>query len=333
MKAIIWTKYGPPEGLQLQEIEKPAPKENEMLVKVHATTVTAGDCEIRALKLAPYLRLPLRIFTGLIRPKRLTILGQEFAGEIEEVGLNVKRFKKGGRIFGTTGFGSGTYAEYICLPEVPGDMDGALALMPSTMNFEEAAAVPTGGLEALHFLRKANIQPGQKVLINGAGGSIGTIGVQLTKLYGAEVTAVDSGEKLDMLRKIGADHVVDYTREDFTRSGKSYDVIFDVVGKSPFSRSIKVLKENGVYLIANPKLSKMIRGVWISRRTSKKVYLDTSKHKKEDLIHLKELIEAGKIRTVIDKTYPLEEIVAAHHYVESGRKIGNLVIKVAEAEG
>lgn len=328
MKAIIWTKYGSPDALKLKEIENPAPKANEMLIKVHATTVTAGDCEARSLKFPLYLRLPMRLYAGFQKPKRITILGQEFSGEVESVGKDVTRFKKGGQVFGTTGFGSGTYAEYICLPEVPGDMGGALALKPSNMSFEEAAAVPTGGLEALHFLRKANIQPGHKVLVNGAGGSIGTIGVQLAKHYGAEVTAVDSIDKLDMLREIGADHVIDYTREDFTQSGRTYDVIFDVVGKSPFSRSVKALNENGYYLIANPKPSKMLRGVWVSRITSKKVFLDVANHKTEDLLHLKELIETGKIRTVIDRRYPLEETADAHRYVETGEKKGNVIITV-----
>lgn len=328
MKAITWTKYGPPEVLQLRDIEKPVPKDNQMLVKVHATTVTAGDCEIRALKLAPYLRLPLRIFIGLIKPKRITLLGQEFAGVIEAVGKDVTKYKVGDQIFGTTGFGSGTYAEYIVLPEVPGDMDGALTMKPTNMSFEQAAALPTGGLEALHFLGKVDIQPGQKVLINGAGGSIGTIGLQLAKIKGAEVTAVDSGDKLDMLREIGVDNVLDYTKADFTRSGKTYDVIFDVVGKSHFKRSLEMLNENGSYLIANLKLADIIRAKRASKRTNKKIFLDVSKHSIDDLNHLKELVEAGKIKPVIDKTYPLEEIVEAHRYVESGRKKGNLVIIV-----
>jgi NADPH:quinone reductase-like Zn-dependent oxidoreductase len=328
MKAIVWTKYGPPDVLQLQEVEKPTPKDNEVLVKVHATTVTAGDCEMRSLKFPLWLSLPMRIYAGLRRPTRIKIIGQELAGEIEAVGQDVKLFKEGDQVFGSTGFGSGTYAEYICLPEEPGEMDGALASKPANMTYEEAATVSTGGLEALHFLRKGNIQSGQKVLINGAGGSIGTYGVQLAKYFGAEVTAVDSTGKLDMLRSIGADQVIDYTQEDFTKSGQTYDVIFDVVGKSSFSRSIRSLKENGFYLLANPRLSLMVRGGWTSKRSSKKVIFGAASHKTEDLIFLKELIEAGKIKSVIDRRYPLEQIAEAHRYVETGHKKGNVVITV-----
>jgi len=330
MKAIVWTKYGPPDGLQLQDVEKPTPKENEVLIKVHASTVTAGDCEMRRLDFPLYLSLPMRIFAGFRRPERITIIGMEFAGEIEAVGKDVKRYREGDQVFGSTGFGSGTYAEYICLPEEPGDMDGPFTIKPANMSYAEAAAVSIGGLESLHFLRQANIQTGQKVLINGAGGSIGTFGVQLTKHYGAEVTAVDSTGKLDMLRSIGADHVIDYTQEDFTKKGQTYDVIFDVVGKSPFSGSMKSLTQNGYYLVANPRLLKIIRGRWAASRSSKKVIIETSKPNTEDLIYLKELIEAGKLKTVIDRTYPLEQIAEAHRYVETGAKKGNVIIAVGQ---
>ena len=220
----------------------------------------------------------------------------------------------------------GAYAEYICLPEEP--EEGALAIKPANMTYEEAAAVPVGGLEALHFLRQGNIQSGQKVLINGAGGSIGTFAVQLAKYFGAEVTGVDSTGKLDMLRSIGADQVIDYTQEDFTKSGETYDVIFDVVGKSSFSGSIRSLKQNGRYLIANPGLSQMVRGRWTSMTSSKKVIFGAAHPKTEDLIFLKELIEAGKIKSVIDRRYPLEQIAEAHRYVETGHKKGNVVITV-----
>ena len=328
MKAIVWTKYGPPDGLKLQEVEKPTPKENEILIRIHATTVTAGDCELRSLKLPLFLSLPTRIYTGLIRPTRVKIIGQELAGEIESVGKDVKQFKKGDQVFASTGFGSGTYAEYVCLPEEPGDMDGVLAIKPANMTYEEAAAVPVGGLEASHFLRKANIQSGERILVNGAGGSIGTVAVQLAKYYGAEVTGVDSTEKLEMLHSIGADHVIDYTREDFTKSGETYDVIFDVIGKSSFSRSLRSLKQNGRYLLANPGLSHMIRGLWTWARGSKKVISGSASPKIRDLIFLKELVEAGKIKTVIDRRYPLEQIVEAHRYVETGHKKGNVVITV-----
>ncbi len=328
MKAIVWIKYGAPDVLQLREVDKPTPKENELLIKVQATTVTAGDCEMRNLKFPFYLSLLMRLFLGISKPKRGTILGQELAGEIEAVGKNVTLFKEGDQIFGGTGFSVGTYAEYVCFPEEP--EEGVLATKPINMTYEEAATVTTGGLEALHFLRVANIEPGQTVLINGAGGSIGTYGVQLAKHFGAEVTAVDSTEKLDMLRAIGADHVVDYTQEDFSKRGKTYDVIFDVVGKGSFSGGIKSLKEKGVYLMANPRLLKMARGWWISRNSSKKVIFETTVQKNEDLLILKDLVEAGKLKAIIDRRYPLAQTAEAHRYVETGQKKGNVIISFDE---
>ena len=326
MKAVVWTKYGPADVLQLQEVEKPTPKDKEVLIRIHATTVTAGDCELRDLKLPILFRLPMRIYVGLIKPTRITILGMEFAGEIESVGRDVTRFRQGDQVFGATGFGMGAYAEYICLPEEPEAMEGVLIKKADNMSYEEAAAVPIGGLEALHFLRKANIQSGQKVLVFGAGGSIGTFAVQLAKSFGAEVTGVDSTGKLDTLRSIGADHVIDYTQQDFTQNGQTYDVIFDVVGRSSFSRCIRSLTQNGRYLLANPGLSQMMRAPWTSMSSSKKVIFGAASHKTEDLIFLKELIEAGKIKPVIDRRYPLEQIVEAHRYVETGQKKGNVVI-------
>jgi NADPH:quinone reductase-like Zn-dependent oxidoreductase len=325
MKAIIWTEYGPPDVLQLKEVEKPAPKDNEVLVRIYATTVTAGDCEQRSLKLPFWHALPMRAYVGLKRPKRITILGMDLAGEIESVGKDVKRFRKGGQVFAATGFvRMGAYAEYICLPEKP--EEGALAIKPVNMTYEEAAAVPNGGLEALCFLRQGNVQSGQKVLLNGAGGTIGTFAVQIAKSFGAEVTGVDSTGKLDMLRSIGADHVIDYTQEDFTKRGETYDFILDVVGKSSFSGSIRSLEQNGRYLIANPGPSQMVRGRWTSLISSKKVIFGAAHLRTEDLIFLKELIEAGKLKSVIDRTYPLEQIVEAHRYVETGQKNGNIVI-------
>ena len=327
MKAIVWTEYGPPDVLQLKEVEKPAPKDNEVLIRIVATTVTAGDCEMRSLSGALWYRLPLRIYVGLKKPTRITILGMELAGEIESVGRDVKLFKEGDQVFAATGFvGMGACAEYICLPEEP--EEGALAIKPANMTYDEAAAVPVGGLEALHFLRQGNIQSGQRVLINGAGGTIGTFAVQLAKHFGAEVTGVDSTGKLDMLRSIGADQVVDYTQEDFTKSGETYDFVLDVVGKSSFSGSIRSLKQNGIYLIANPGLSQMVRGRWTSMTTTKKVIFGAASPKTEDLLFLKELIEAGKIKSVIDRRYPLEQTAEAHRYVEKGGKKGHVVITV-----
>jgi NADPH:quinone reductase-like Zn-dependent oxidoreductase len=324
MKAIIWTKYGPPDVLQLQEVEKPTPKDNEVLIRIYATTVTAGDCEQRSLKLPIWYRLPMRAYAGLKRPERITILGMDLAGEIEAAGKDAKRFKNGDQVFGSSGIGFGANAEYICLPEEP--EEGALAIKPANMTYEEAAAVPVGGLEALCFLRQGNVQSGEKVLINGAGGTIGTFAVQLAKYFGAEVTGVESTGKLDMLRSIGADQVIDYTQEDFTKSGETYDFILDVVSKSSFSGSIRSLKQNGRYLIANPGLSQIVRRRWTRMTSSKKVMFGAASQKNEDLIYLKELIEAEKIKSVIDRRYPMEQIPEAHRYVERGSKKGHVVI-------
>ena len=252
-----------------------------------------------------------------------SLLGQELAEEIESVGKDVKLFSKGDEVFAATEIGFGAYAEYKCMHE-----EKTLAIKPANMTYEEAAAVPTGGLNALHFLRKGNIQSGEKILINGAAGNIGAFAVQLAKYFGAEVTGVDSTEKLDMLRSIGVDHVIDYTQEDFTKNGETYNAIFDVVGKSSFSRSVRSLKQNGRYLLANPRLLPMVRGLWTSMTSSKKVIFEFASYKAEDLIFLKELIEAGKIKSVIDRRYPLEQIAEAHGYVETGHKKGNVVITV-----
>jgi 2-desacetyl-2-hydroxyethyl bacteriochlorophyllide A dehydrogenase len=324
MKAIVWTKYGPPDGLSLQAVEKPSPKDNEVLIRIHATTVTAGDSELRSFKLPILFWLILRLYIGLRKPGRISILGMELAGKIEAAGKDVKHFREGDQVFAASGLRFGAYAEYICLPST-----SVMAIKPTNMTYEEAAAVPVGGLEALYFLRKGNIRSGQKVLINGAGGSIGSFAVQLAKSFGAEVTGVDSTTKLDMLRSIGADHVIDYTQEDFTQNGQTYDVIFDVVGKSPFSRSIRSLKQNGRYLLGNAGLSQMVRGLWASRISSKTVIWGASSNKAEDLVVLKALIEAGTIKSVIDRRYPLEQIAEAHRYVDSGQKKGNVVIALA----
>ncbi len=327
MKAIVWTEYGPPEVLQFQEVEAPAPRDDEILIRIHATTATAGDCEQRSLDLPIRYALTMRAYAGLTRPKRLTRLGMELAGEVESVGKDVQRFRKGDQVFAATGFvHSGTYAQYICLPEEP--EDGALAAKPANMTYEEAAAVPVGGLEALCFVRQGNVQSGQRVLINGAGGTIGSFAVQLAKLLGAKVTGVDSAGKLDMLRSIGADRVIDYTREDFTQGGETYDFILDVVSESPFSGSTRSLAQDGRYLIANPGLSQMLRGRWTSMTSDKKVIFGATDPKTEDLIYLRELIEAGELRAVIDRCYPLEQAAEAHRYVEKGHKKGNVVLTV-----
>ncbi len=323
MRAIVWTAYGRPDVLKLQEVEKPVPKDNEVLIRTHAATVSAGDCEMRRLKFPLYLRIPLQIYNGILKPTRIKVLGQELAGVVEATGDHVKRFKMGDRVFGPTDFNMGAYAEYITLPE-----DGTLAVMPSNMSFEEAAAVPVGGLNALHFLRKGNLGSGLRVLINGSGGSIGTIAIQLAKSYGADVTAVDSTTKMEMLRSIGADTVIDYTKEDFTRRGETYDVIFDVVGKAPYSRALGCLNEDGVYLNGNPTLLRTIRGMWTNMTSSRRVISETANYSVEDLEHLRELIEAGKVRTIIDRRYPLEEVAEAHRFVENEHKKGNVILLI-----
>lgn len=336
MKAIVWTNYGPPDVLQLRNVEKPTPDENEVLIRIYSTTVTAGDCEQRSMQMPFWFRFPLQAYVGLRRPVRITVLGMDFAGEIEAAGVDVKRFRAGDQVFGTSGIRFSTNAEYICLPEEPNE--GALGIKPANMTYEEAAAVPVGGIEALHFLRQGDVQSGQKVLINGAGGTIGPFAIQLAKHFGAKVTAVDGSEKLDMLRSIGADSVIDYTHEEFTKSDETYDFILDVVSKSSFSGCLGSLNQNGRYLIANPRLSQMVRGRWNSIRNNlpglhngKKVIFGAAGPNNEDLNNLKELIEAGSIVSVIDRTYPLEQIPEAHKYVESGQKKGQVVITVAHA--
>lgn len=328
MKAILYTEYGPPNVLQLRDVEKPAPKDNEILIRIHATPVNYGDTlarnfrEVSPLKfnMPFFFWLPARIVFGISKPK-INILGSELAGQIEAVGKDVKRFKKGDPVFGYRGQSMGANAEYLCMPE-----DGLVTIKPTNMTYAEAAAVPYGALTALNLLRKVNIQPGQKVLINGASGGIGSAAVQLAKHFGAEVTGVCSTPRLEFVKSLGADKVIDYTKEDFTQNGETYDLIFDILGRSSFSRCKSSLNENGRYLLASFKMKQLFQMLWTSMIGNKKVICALSGEKLEDLLFIKELVEAGKIKSVIDRRYPLEQTAEAHRYIETGHKKGNVVI-------
>jgi len=325
MKAIVYTKYGSPDVLQVKEVEKPTPEDDEVLIKVHAAEVTKADCEMRSFNFqVKWFWLPLRVALGLIKPKK-QVLGGYFAGEVESVGKDVSKFKKRDQVFGTTKLRLGAYGEYVCLPA-----SYTLAPKPYNVSFEEAAAVPLGGLNALHFLRKANIQNGEKVLVNGAGGSIGTFGVQIAKAMGAEVTAVDSTIKEEMLRRIGADHFIDYTKEDFIKCGQTYDVIFSMVAKSSYSECVKALKPKGRYLMANPRISDMLRSVLTSKFTDKTAIFVFAGEKEEELLALKEMIEEGKIKSIVDKIYSFEQAAEAHRRVETEKRLGTVVISVEQ---
>jgi NADPH:quinone reductase-like Zn-dependent oxidoreductase len=303
MKAIECMKYGSPDVLQLKEVEKPTPKDNEVLIRIYATTVSSGDARNRSLNFPPMVKPLIRITKGFRGP-RDNVLGSDLAGEIESVGKDVTRFKNGDQIFGSTGMNLGTNVEYICLSE-----DEVLAIKPANITYEEAAAIPFGGNTALHYLKEGNIQSATKALIYGASGSTGTFAVQIAKSFGAEVTGVCSTSNMELVKSLGADKVIDYTQEDFTKSGETYDVIFDAVGKISKSNCKKALTQNGRYVTV----------------ASFKVAIQ----KIDNLIFLKELVKEGKLKPVIDRSYPFEQIVEAHRYVDKGHKKGNVVITVA----
>lgn len=330
MKAITFTEYGPPNVLKLTEVAKPSPKDTDILIRIHATSVNIGDIWARNFKaISPRqfsmsfpMWLASRVIFGINKPK-VNILGAEFAGEIEAVGDKVTLFKKGDKVFGYRGPAFGANAEYLCMPE-----NGVVALKPVNMTFAEAATVPYGALTALNLLRKAKIQAGQKVLINGASGGIGSYLVQFAKLDGAEVTGVCSALRVDLVKSLGADYVIDYTKEDFTQNGKAYDLIVDVLGKSSFSHCKNSLTQKGIYLLASFKTPQLFQMLATSITGGKRVICALSSETSADLIYIKELVEAGKIKTIIDKYFPLEQVAEAHRYVEAGNRTGRVVITI-----
>jgi NADPH:quinone reductase-like Zn-dependent oxidoreductase len=322
MKAVVATKYGSPDVLQIQEVTKPAPKENEILVKIRATTVNVGDCRMRSFDVPPIFWLPARLTIGLTKPKQ-PIFGFELAGDVEAVGKAVTRFKPGDAVFGSAfGANFGAHAEYKCLPE-----NGLVAFKPHTLTYEEAAAVPTGGLTALDYLRRAQIRSGQRVLVYGASGSVGTYAVQLAKYFGAHVTGVCSTRNVDMVRSLGADEVIDYTQSDFTKNGQTYDIIFDAVGKLTFPHCQNSLTKNGYYLHTVLPVGGLI-APWYKMRTGKHLISGNISTRTEDLVFLKELAESGQIKPVMDRCYPFTQIAEAHRYIDTGRKKGNVAISL-----
>ncbi|MFW9996824.1 MAG: NAD(P)-dependent alcohol dehydrogenase [Candidatus Odinarchaeota archaeon] len=333
MRAVVYEKYGTPAVLELKEVNKPIPRDNEILVKNYAATVNYGDITARDFgNISPRkftMPMPLwllaRIMYGFRKP-RIRILGNEFAGEIEATGKSVKLFKKGDQVFGIPGSSMGAYAEYLCIPE-----NGMVALKPANMTYEEAAVIPYGAITALVLLRKVNIQSGQKILINGASGGIGSAAVQLAKYYGAEVTGICSTPKIELVKSLGADKVINYTNEDFTDNSETYDLIFDILGKSSFSRCKNSLKQNGCYLLASFGMRQLVQMLRTKLIGSKKVICAMAVGKPEDLTFIKELIEEGKIKAIIDRYYPLEQTAEAHDYVEKGFRKGYVAITVAHA--
>ena len=328
MKAIVYQKYGPPDVLQLTEVTKPAPRDNEVLIKVYATTVTTGDVNARGFVFVPRgFGFVSRLVFGIGKPKK-TILGVEFAGEIETTGKDVTLFQKGDQVFGIDGAGMGAYAEYKCIPET-----GGLAIKPANLTYEEAAVIPNGALTALTFLRNlGNIQRGQKILVNGASGSVGSAAIQIAKYFGAEVTGVCSAANMELVKSLGADQVIDYTRQDFTKSDETYDIIFDTVGKTSFSSCKNALKQKGLYLAGAGGLREFGQMAWTSMTGGKKVIAGVAPNRVEDLVFLKELLEAGKLKPVIDRRYSLEQTAAAHRYADTGHKRGSVVITIAAQE-
>jgi NADPH:quinone reductase-like Zn-dependent oxidoreductase len=321
MKAIVYKKYGSADVLHLEEMAIPVPADDEIRIRVHAVEATKADCEMRSFKFAVnWFWLPLRAALGITRPKN-PVLGGYFAGEVDAVGKDVVKFKPGDAVFGTTRLRFGAYAEYLCLPA-----SYTILPKPDNMSFDEAAAVPLGGLNALHFMRRASIQSGEKVLINGAGGSIGTFAVQIAKTMGAEVTVVDSAIKLEMLRRIGADHCIDYNREDFSKNGQTYDVIFNMVAGSSYSASVKSLSPGGRYLLGNPRLADMIRAV-LTRFSDKTTVFAFAGETEGELLTLKDMIAAGQIKSVVDRIYSPEQAAEAHRRVETEQRLGIVVIR------
>jgi NADPH:quinone reductase-like Zn-dependent oxidoreductase len=325
MKAAIAAGYGSPDVLRLETIEKPAPRDNEILVRVRASTVNAGDVRMRRFSVPPLLWLPARLALGFSKPRQ-PILGMELAGDVEAVGSAVRRFTVGDQVFASTmGARFGAHAEYKCLPE-----DGAVAAKPRQMSYEEAATLAIGATTALHFLTAGEIRPGKKVLINGASGSVGTFAVQLARAFGADVTGVCGTRNLALVRALGADRVIDYTQADFTSTGETYDIIFDAVGTTTFARSRRALKPGGYYL-TTVLTAAAIKGPWYALTTGRHVIGGSAVPRREALVALKELVEAGRLKPVIDRCYPLEQIAEAHRYVETGRKTGNVVITMPTA--
>jgi NADPH:quinone reductase-like Zn-dependent oxidoreductase len=325
MKAIVYERYGPPDVLQLKEVEKPVPKDNEVLIKIHATTVTRGDCRVRSLHMPAGFGLIARVVVGVSRPRQ-PILGSELAGKVESVGKGVNKFKVGDQVFAFTGARLGCHAEYKCMPQ-----EGAVVLKPTNLTFDEAAAMSSGGTTALDFFRRAKIQSGEKVVVNGASGAVGTAAVQLAKHFGADVTGVCSTTNMELVRSLGANHVIDYTKQDFTKNGETYDIIVDTVGTVPFSRSKASLKEAGRLLLVLSGLPDILQVPWVSLTSSKKVIAGPAAWRTEDLGFLAKLAEVGEFKPVIDRRYPFEQIAEAHGYVDTGHKKGNVVIVLAQS--